>query len=466
LNNVLYLVRNLPILIAMKKIVLLFTGICFLALMSTAQTGGVSVNETGNDPDPSAIFDASSTNKGALLPRMTTAQRNAIANPAEGLQVYNTTTKCLNIWIGSAWKQLCGECEFNAPVPTANGPILAGGTIELWAATLPGATYQWSGPNGFTSTDQNPVIMGAPAEAEGMYYVSTTLDGCTPPAQGVLVDFLSSPIVFNATGTGATGTLQYFTVPAGITTLNVLAYGAGGGDWSGTGWAGLTGGLGARIGGSFSVNPGDQLKILIGQKGINGGGGGGTFVTYMDNTIIMIAGGGGGASGDVSQGESGNGGNANLGPEGMASASGATGGTDGGGGGGGTGYGAGGGGGYCGSGGDAAVGYFINGVGGQGCVNGTAGEGEQVIGSGGMNYLSGGYGGTADGSGGFGGGGGVKTGNVCGGGGGGYSGGGGGGVVTGHGRGGGGGSYPCTSCWAQVVGPAVEIGDGSVVISW
>jgi hypothetical protein len=41
-------------------------------------------------PDPSSVLDVTSTTKGILLPRMTVAQRNAIANPGVGLLVYNS----------------------------------------------------------------------------------------------------------------------------------------------------------------------------------------------------------------------------------------------------------------------------------------------------------------------------------------------------------------------------------------
>lgn len=51
---------------------------------------GVSINETNTPPDPSAMLDVQSTEKGMLIPRMTQAQRNSIASPATGLLVYQT----------------------------------------------------------------------------------------------------------------------------------------------------------------------------------------------------------------------------------------------------------------------------------------------------------------------------------------------------------------------------------------
>ena len=65
------------------------------------------------------------------------------------------------------------------------------------------------------------------------------------------------------------------------------------------------GGLGAKMTGTFQINEGTKLKILVGQEGgtntkyhfLPGGGGGGSFVTLLDNTPLVVAGGGGGGGG-------------------------------------------------------------------------------------------------------------------------------------------------------------------------
>lgn len=55
-------------------------------------------------PHPSAVLDLSFTDKGVLFPRLTTAQRNAISNPATGLLIYNSEANVLQVYDGSAWK--------------------------------------------------------------------------------------------------------------------------------------------------------------------------------------------------------------------------------------------------------------------------------------------------------------------------------------------------------------------------
>lgn len=53
------------------------------------------------NPDNSSVLDIESTDKGVLIPRLTTAQINAIVNPANGLMVYNTDLKEFQFNCGS-----------------------------------------------------------------------------------------------------------------------------------------------------------------------------------------------------------------------------------------------------------------------------------------------------------------------------------------------------------------------------
>jgi hypothetical protein len=53
----------------------------------------VAISADGSNPHPSAILEVKSTNKGMLIPRMTTSQRMGINNPAVGLLVYDTDTQ-------------------------------------------------------------------------------------------------------------------------------------------------------------------------------------------------------------------------------------------------------------------------------------------------------------------------------------------------------------------------------------
>jgi hypothetical protein len=68
------------------------------------------------------------------------------------------------------------------PVAGSNSPVCAGGTLALTAATVSGATYAWTGPNGFTSSLQNPTLANATAAASGTYVVTATANGCSTAA--------------------------------------------------------------------------------------------------------------------------------------------------------------------------------------------------------------------------------------------------------------------------------------------
>ena len=68
-----------------------------------------------------------------------------------------------------------------APTATNGGTVCAGATLQLFASTIAGATYAWTGPNGFTSAVQNPTIPGATTAATGTYTVKASVGGCQGP---------------------------------------------------------------------------------------------------------------------------------------------------------------------------------------------------------------------------------------------------------------------------------------------
>jgi hypothetical protein len=72
--------------------------------VTTALYGRLSMGTIGT-PAASSIADFASTTKGVLFPRMTTAQKNAIATPAAGLVVYDTTLNKLCVYT-TAWETI------------------------------------------------------------------------------------------------------------------------------------------------------------------------------------------------------------------------------------------------------------------------------------------------------------------------------------------------------------------------
>ncbi len=286
--------------------------------------GNVGIGTTG--PNSSAALDVSSTSRGFLPPRMTEAQRDAIPSPSAGLSIYNTTTNCLNFYIGTEWMQVCGE-----------------------------------------STSSSG--------SETFFY---------------------------------TGSVQNWTVPTGVTSITIEAWGAQGG--------GAFGGNGGQAVATIPVTPGQLLHVYVGGTptgqlgagGYNGGGaigalpcGGGSdgwpgggasdvrVSTYALANRIIVAGGGGGQGWSNGVGGSGGGASGDDGAASWISGTNGKGGTQFAGGAGGGPYeGASAPNGSLGTGGDGAPisGYCIGGGGGGGYYGG--GGGYVSAGGGGSSYIS------------------------------------------------------------------------------
>ena len=74
------------------------------------------------------------------------------------------------------------------PTAGSNTPVCAStGAINLTASNEVGATYNWSGPNAFISTLQNPSIGSATIAMSGTYSVTTTVAGCTSASASTTV---------------------------------------------------------------------------------------------------------------------------------------------------------------------------------------------------------------------------------------------------------------------------------------
>lgn len=94
--------------------------------MTIVNGGSVGIGTA--TPSAAALLDISSTTKGLLPPRMTTAERDAIATPPAGLQIYNITTNAINYWNGTAWTAPGSGAGTVTGITAGAG--LTGGTIN------------------------------------------------------------------------------------------------------------------------------------------------------------------------------------------------------------------------------------------------------------------------------------------------------------------------------------------------
>ena len=163
----------------MKKL-LLSAAFIAASFTSIAQVGVGTAS-----PDASAALEIESTTLGLLPPRMTTVERDLINSgaPAEGLTIYNTDTKCLELYNGTDWISVCsGSVVTTFPTTqVANG---SGGTYtfmshNLGADTsldpdipvvgLQGAYIQWGkrGPTDFVgaANDGSSGFAAAPTDS-------------------------------------------------------------------------------------------------------------------------------------------------------------------------------------------------------------------------------------------------------------------------------------------------------------
>ena len=118
----------------MKKSLFLFS-VLFVFLLKTltvnSQQRVVISDKVDQTADPSAVLELISDNKGFLLPRMNSSDRESIDSPAESLMIFNTETKCIDIHIQGEWyefwciPELADACEGVTP------PEIDGKTYEI-----------------------------------------------------------------------------------------------------------------------------------------------------------------------------------------------------------------------------------------------------------------------------------------------------------------------------------------------
>jgi hypothetical protein len=95
------------------KIIIIQLGITIMCLNTHAQSVGIGTLT----PDSSAKLEIKSAAKGFLLPRMTFAQRNAIANPAAALMIWCTDCDEMQVYDGSKWKNMSGTAASGVSLP-------------------------------------------------------------------------------------------------------------------------------------------------------------------------------------------------------------------------------------------------------------------------------------------------------------------------------------------------------------
>jgi uncharacterized protein (TIGR02145 family) len=179
---------------------------------------GANVGIGTTNPTSSAKLEIASTTQGFLPPRMTSAQRDAIANPVNGLTVFNTTTGCQNFYSNNNWYELCGSIVVPPGSLTALNCAQVsrfGTLIENQLASGVSFALPYQGGNGGTYTAQTInstgvtgiiATLNAGTLASGNGNLVFTISG-TPSAIG------NASFVVNFGNESCTITMQVFATP-------------------------------------------------------------------------------------------------------------------------------------------------------------------------------------------------------------------------------------------------------------
>ena len=250
---------------------------------------------------------------------MTSSQRDSITNPAAGLQIFNLTSECLEIYLGNRWASIICRCNASPNSGFTVSPTTPSiGNPATLTANLQVASHSWTiqGANPNVSSAASPTITWSSA---GSYLVTHTIDsaGC--------VSTTTDTVTVTNCPSGIdtffyTGSMQTFVVPPCVSSVTIQVWGAQGGSSTYNGSSFYDGGLGGYSTGNLSVTGGQTLYVAVGRKGapfnnpsagwnggacagnnINGYGGGGGDGSDVRvggqtwNDRVIVAGGGGGA---------------------------------------------------------------------------------------------------------------------------------------------------------------------------
>ncbi|MFB9843493.1 Ig-like domain-containing protein [Mucilaginibacter ginsenosidivorans] len=190
------------------------SGGCTGLTFNLTVTVNPSVVVTSSAADIACSGDPQSYNITSNVPTATYSWGRAavagISNPAVSGQTSSSITEALINTTNAPVKVIylivpmangCPGTQFKytvtvnpgVPVPVANvnSPICIGSTINLQSPIVSKATYNWSGPNGFSSNLQNPTIPNATAANAGVYSLFITVNGCNS------VTVNTAPVVIN-----------------------------------------------------------------------------------------------------------------------------------------------------------------------------------------------------------------------------------------------------------------------------
>ncbi len=164
------------------------TAICSHAVAEPSVSSPLNASCIGTDISCNGASDgtASVSASGGTSPYFYSWDNGETTSSISGLSagVY-TVTVSDNSGISTT-----ATCSYTVSEPASlivsagsNSPVCEGNTLNLTSSGTGNPTYSWTGPNGFSSTDQNPSILNVQVSATGTYTLTVTDGGsCTASA--------------------------------------------------------------------------------------------------------------------------------------------------------------------------------------------------------------------------------------------------------------------------------------------
>jgi hypothetical protein len=119
---------------------------------------------------------------------------NGISGEYYILLITNFSNQPCNIGFSQTGGTGTTDCTIVPPPINNNGPLCIGDDLQLSVQNaIPGSTYSWTGPNGWSSTQQNPVIPNVNFSHAGTYTLIITLFGQTSEPVTTFVEIFSPP---------------------------------------------------------------------------------------------------------------------------------------------------------------------------------------------------------------------------------------------------------------------------------
>lgn len=159
--------------------------------------------------DGSAVLEIKGNNRGVLLPRLTTTQRNSVSSPATGLIIYNTSTNCLEVNTGTA------STPSWSPTGCRTGTVSA---LNCAGATVTGTLQSGQAASGVSVT--LPYTGGNDGTYSGQILTSSGVTGLTATLAEGLLQSSGGNLMFTISGTPAGRGTAVFPISLGGQTCN------------------------------------------------------------------------------------------------------------------------------------------------------------------------------------------------------------------------------------------------------